>query len=344
MGCACSSPTAASNSTTIPSTLSEGDLEEDELDQLQKATELPNSSERQAFERIVLYIDDLDRCPPAQVVLVLQAIHLLLAYSLFVVFVAVDVRWLENALEETYPQFDRNVQSALPEPSDYLEKIFQVPYWVRPMSPDGTAAFMRDILGHRNTAEEGEDIPAAEVDIREDSATAASEKVSDTPLDVVPVPARLTQPINVTDKERAFLELLAHALDGSPRRVLRFVNSYRLIKASLGVADRNRLTEGGYQEVLTLLAIQITLPEVFDAIASNEGDDDIETCARVAAEALKTEKFAALERALGGVLIYASHTIAQARETNARKDETVFSQRKAIRRNRLILLKKHSTK
>ena len=83
--------------------------------------------------------------------LVLQAIHLLLAYPLFVVFVAVDVRWLKNALERTYPQFGKEEQRELADPSDYLEKIFQIPYWVRPMSPDGIAAFMGDVLGPRIT-------------------------------------------------------------------------------------------------------------------------------------------------------------------------------------------------
>ena len=52
--------------------------------------------------RIVLYIDDLDRCPPAIVVKVLQAVHLLLAFPLFVVVVAVDARWLAKSLEQHY--------------------------------------------------------------------------------------------------------------------------------------------------------------------------------------------------------------------------------------------------
>ncbi len=44
------------------------------------------------LNRIVLYIDDLDRCPPKRVVEVLQAVHLLLAFELFVVVVGVDAR------------------------------------------------------------------------------------------------------------------------------------------------------------------------------------------------------------------------------------------------------------
>lgn len=98
------------------------------------------------IERIVLYIDDLDRCPPKQVVDVLQAIHLLLAFELFVVVVGVDARWIRHALRERYPEMlsedwddvatpksgeERLVKMATPR--DYVEKIFQVPFWLKPM-------------------------------------------------------------------------------------------------------------------------------------------------------------------------------------------------------------------
>ena len=44
----------------------------------------------ETLSRIILYIDDLDRCDPERVIDVLQAVHLLLAFPLFVVVVAVD--------------------------------------------------------------------------------------------------------------------------------------------------------------------------------------------------------------------------------------------------------------
>jgi hypothetical protein len=52
--------------------------------------------------RIILYIDDLDRCPPEKVVDVLRAIHLLLAFPLFVVVVAVDARWMKRSLRDRF--------------------------------------------------------------------------------------------------------------------------------------------------------------------------------------------------------------------------------------------------
>jgi len=95
---------------------------------------------QQPIDRIVLYIDDLDRCSPDQVVEVLQAVHLLLALDLFVVVVGVDPRWLLHSLEQRYRDnfaFDvaapDRVDTGQPSGWDatalnYLEKIFNIPF------------------------------------------------------------------------------------------------------------------------------------------------------------------------------------------------------------------------
>jgi hypothetical protein len=102
--------------------------------------------EAMQFRRIVLYIDDLDRCEPSKVVEVLQAVNMLLSFRLFVVIVAVDARWLSRSLETKYrelfgsvendgPPINENSRSTSPNddaigratPIDYLEKIFQIP-------------------------------------------------------------------------------------------------------------------------------------------------------------------------------------------------------------------------
>lgn len=60
--------------------------EEEDLQKEIKSFEGPRSDQDlRFFRRIVLYIDDLDRCPPDKVVDVLQACHLLLCFPLFVV-------------------------------------------------------------------------------------------------------------------------------------------------------------------------------------------------------------------------------------------------------------------
>jgi len=56
------------------------------------------------IDRIILYIDDLDRCSANRVVEVLQAVHLLLAFPLFAVVVGVDSRWLLRSLQRHTPR------------------------------------------------------------------------------------------------------------------------------------------------------------------------------------------------------------------------------------------------
>lgn len=112
-------------------------------------------------KRIILYIDDLDRCEPNQVVDVLQAVHLLLAMDLFNVVVGVDPRWLEKSLNEKYRNQrlksndelnivqSNNVFSA----HNYLEKIFQIPFSVPRMNEDGYKCLVDDLVTTRTEHE-----------------------------------------------------------------------------------------------------------------------------------------------------------------------------------------------
>lgn len=114
--------------------------------------------EEPPIERIILYIDDLDRCPPQRVVEVLQAVHLLLAFDLFVVVVAVDARWLERSLNEQYnPQragTGNTVNNEVPHRFDahnYLEKIFQIPFSLPVMDEDGYGRLVAGIVASPKT-------------------------------------------------------------------------------------------------------------------------------------------------------------------------------------------------
>ena len=103
------------------------------------------------INRIVLYIDDLDRCEPGEVVKVLQAVHLLLAFPLFVVVVGVDARWVGRALAKRYPELlaadgAYTVFGRAATARDYLEKIFQIPFWLEPLAPATTKQMLRGLV------------------------------------------------------------------------------------------------------------------------------------------------------------------------------------------------------
>lgn len=241
------------------------------------------------INRIVLYIDDLDRCEPKTVVEVLQAVHLLLAFPLFVVVVAVDVRWLSRSLSAQYPNLLRGDDTApvvsLPSaaPRDYLEKIFQIPFWVEPLDSGGSRRMLRgllsDITGVADSATEdgarpptdGASEPSGETEAR----TADGEPA---PSDVVvaqsgkavavrlgPAPDLNPDSLELTRDELGVMEELATILGRSPRAVKRFVNVYRLIKASAqdtGSFIREAQLDSPHRCVMLLLAIETGLPSV----------------------------------------------------------------------------------
>lgn len=134
----------------------------DLFEQQRKETkEGKGSTDEKKIDRIVLYIDDLDRCPPDRVVQVLQAIHLLLAFPLFVVVVGVDSRWITRSLQQSYEWLqeadevankngneDREENSQIVSgatPHDYLEKIFQLPFWLPSMNDDACVEFLEGL-------------------------------------------------------------------------------------------------------------------------------------------------------------------------------------------------------
>lgn len=216
--------------------------------------------------RIVLFIDDLDRCPPAKVYAVLQAVHLFLSFPLFVVVVGVDTRWMEASLTRQLKGLVDGSNGATPQ--DYLEKIFQIPYWTRRMDADASRGFVTGVLGRLRTGETPADekqTPAdrGEGDDADDDVT-TGKAISDTPAaggttandkttnteeeededaddDLIDeedergdggdtVPTRFG-PVVLTGAERIMIEDLAPEAGRSPRQLLRFVNVYGLIKS-----------------------------------------------------------------------------------------------------------------
>ena len=246
--------------------------------------------------RIVLYIDDLDRCEPAKVAIILQAVHLLLAFPLFVVVVGVDPRWVGRALRKHYPEL---LDGDEVDPNDYLEKIFQIPFWLPRLDVDRTATMLKGLSAGgvasqgpgsvqpdserpgTDAVEDGDDETQGGNSggrFKAESAGSASENspkeasrpvfgTTDPPPDVNPR-GLLFEPQEV----RAMADL-APLLGRSPRSLKRFVNVYRLIKVRQpdveDFVDDSR-DDAGYRIVLYLLAEVTGRPQaaegVFDAI------------------------------------------------------------------------------
>ncbi|TCO81192.1 KAP-like P-loop domain-containing protein [Plasticicumulans lactativorans] len=256
--------------------------------------------ESRPVDRIVLFIDDLDRCPPERVVQVLEAIHLLLALPLFVVVVGVDMRWVVNALHQRFAdQLDSSGDGGSERASalDYLEKIFQLAFWLPPLDAGGGEEMLDGLLRPWSAPAAGDAaVPAAAAPpgvaagapaaaITTDGTATAPSAAADaagaagagaTPSGGAATPAAAADGATVvTDlsaAEEGFMRLLAQcgALGRSPRRLKRFVNTYRVLRAAVREDERERffgeLPGAGHRQALCLLAANIGAPQSADAL------------------------------------------------------------------------------
>lgn len=102
-----------------------------------------------AGTRMVVLIDDLDRCEPAKVVEVIKAVHLLVCSGRFVVFIAVDPNSLSKSIEAAYDlENDRGL--------NYLEKIIQVPFRIPVPSSEQVSTF---IASQMSPGDSGSHVP-----------------------------------------------------------------------------------------------------------------------------------------------------------------------------------------
>ena len=239
------------------------------------------------INRIILYIDDLDRCPPHRVVEVLQAVHLLLAFDLFVVVVGVDARWLLHALRKEYSAFGalkyesaEDTEEAANEqilrspfettPINYLEKIFQIPLVLSPLDDTGFGRLIERLLPEEGGTQQiipsgGDPKPPPKKAPKKSTRRPAPKKKAIPPSFDTALLQR--EQLKISEHERDFLKTL-HPYIEVARLAVRLVNIYRLLKATLPSDELTAFEgsaedPGNYRLAATLLAMQVGFPAFF---------------------------------------------------------------------------------
>ena len=229
--------------------------------------------------RIILIIDDLDRCPPERVVEVLEAAQLLVKTELFVLVLAMDIRYITRALEKTYK--DVLIRNGDPSGLDYVEKIVQIPYRVRPIQPSAMANFLGDQMSFEE-AQTGKDVDVegeTEVETEtkgkkfepkgagkkepfkgDDEENVADQKQEESELHEPDLPMTIRK---FEHHELKLLETCCNAVVMSPRAAKRMVNVFKLLKI---IWERRDLESGPKkgvkQAMLLMLALAARHPDV----------------------------------------------------------------------------------
>ena len=241
---------------------------------------MQKNNDENAIERIIIYIDDLDRCSEKQVIEILEAIHLLLAYPCFVVVVAVDAQWLARSLKNRH---NLNDEADGPTASDYLEKIFQIPFWIEPIrplpgDPEGRARihrYVNSLLGE--SADEGIDVQptASNAEDEDNEQFITSQAFSPiAPHGSHTLDATTRQSMRLEPFEIELITNLGPLAGKSPRAVKRMVNLYRLIRARIlpthlpSFLASGPSTSANFATVLFALACEVGLPSRLAGLVS----------------------------------------------------------------------------
>jgi hypothetical protein len=175
---------------------------------------------------------------------------------------------------------------------DYLEKIFQIPFWLPPMDDQASRNMIAELVPRPKAATEDQPVQQGAVEKPPAGDGAGGEKkalsATTPPEPEVATPAQSSpvEPMSIESEERSFMLSLAEAVGKSPRRLKRFVNTYRILKGSIDALGRETFVldsgrSGDYRGAMTLLALVTGAPQtslaLLQVLADGSDDDSLET-------------------------------------------------------------------
>ena len=174
--------------------------------------ELVSHDQMKEFRRVVVVVDDLDRCLSDTVIAVLEAIKLFLSVPKMAFLVAADETAVKNAIAVRYGSEPGAANLA----ERYLDKIVQIPVRVPVLDRVAIEAYILQLLALGTR------------DDQSDEADRALRECCDA-LRHEPINTLAERPLKGVDPEHVELAqrlapLLHVGLDGNPRRVKRFLN------------------------------------------------------------------------------------------------------------------------
>ncbi len=219
--------------------------------------------ELEEVSRVIVLVDDLDRCLPPTVVASLEAIKLFLSVKKMAFVVAADERLVHLAIAE---RFGASAQAPVMA-REYLEKIIQIPVSVPALGAADTEAYLALLMIERHLGADGKELAALIAHCNDRRSAAENEIWAGLAEGAVPEAA-------VDDVAlAAFLApVLYQGLAGNPRRLKRFLNALWIrsdIAARRGVSlDPTALAK--------LMVLEQLAPDAFEQLLTWLGDGTLQ--------------------------------------------------------------------
>ena len=219
---------------------------------------------RADVDRLVVLVDDLDRCLPEIAIETLEAIRLFLFVPRAAFVIAADEGMIEYAVRQHFPDLPVTTGPAT-YARNYLEKLIQVPFRLPSLGYAETRIYVTLLLVLNECGEESDTFSkivglAREVLRRPWKGPGLNRKTIGDVLG--PVPDAVERALELSGR---IAPILADGARGNPRQIKRFINTMML---RLAIAE-----ERGFRDELNISVLaKIMLaerfaPELYDAIA-----------------------------------------------------------------------------
>jgi hypothetical protein len=218
-------------------------------------SELLNDSALGHVRRVVVLVDDLDRCLPETVVDTLETMRLFLSVPKMSFVIAADEDRVADALRDRYPTSGHTASEEEPAKL-YLHKIVQTTLRLPALSGFDTEAFLLLLLLQKRPGD-----PLTEAQFNMILASCTELRTNAEKLDTLDAP----DGVDISEELQFAARLtpiLYEKLHGSPRRVKRFLND---LNVRSSIADRRGIVLK-LPVVAKLMILELLLPEEFKKV------------------------------------------------------------------------------
>lgn len=237
----------------------DGDSEPQNLDEFrQDFAELLAGEQLSSVQRVVVLVDDLDRCLPDTVVETLETMRLFLSVKKMSFVIAADEERVADALQDRYPPDSESPGDAEKPARLYLHKIVQTTLRLPALSRFDTEAYLLLLLLQSRVED-----PLSEAQFKQIVEDCAKLRMAAGTIDSIDTPEGLDIALEMQIAAR-LTPILYEKLRGNPRRVKRFLND---LNVRSSIAERRGI-ELDASVVAKLMVLEVLLPEEFNLVLS----------------------------------------------------------------------------
>lgn len=225
------------------------------------------------IKRLVVLIDDLDRCLPETVIATLEAIRLFLFAEKTAFVIGADEQMVEYSVKRHFPDFQR---SGLPDSYAryYLEKLIQVPFRIPALGAVETQCYVTLVMAEAILSQP-ENKPAF-AKLAELAKTTITRPWAAQPIEAAQIDQITKGEVAVPLKEAIALStqlyrILSDGTKGNPRLIKRFLNAV-LIRYAIAV-ERQLAGEIKFPQLAKVMLAERFHPTFFDQLVNELAQD-----------------------------------------------------------------------